>query len=193
MEVAPDVEVDASYGNYAGGELSFALGENANLMGGYVNYKDMGEGVFGNAKYAEFADLKDVENAIWYVGGDVSFGDFNLNGMYLKGDLSVNDKDVKGLDDDGFVVGLTFKGAEASEVGSYGLFANYYDQGGQTYVAHTTDANTFDNRGFKGYGVGLDYTVAKNMVATVAYYDTESKLNSKEDDQRLWADLTFSF
>ena len=197
VEVAPDVEVDASYGNYAGGELSFALGENANLMGGYVNYKDMGEGVFGNAKYAEFADLKDVENAIWYVGGDVSFGDFNLNGMYLKGDLSVNDKDVKGLDDDGFVVGLTFKGAEASEVGSYGLFANYYDQGGQTYVAHTTDANTFDNRGFKGYGVGLDYTVAKNMVATVAYYDTEAKVadeNGKTpDDQIIWSALTFSF
>ena len=103
------------------------------------------------------------------------------------------DKEIQKLDDDGFVVGLAYKGAEAAEVGSWGLSANYFDQGGQTYVAHTTDANTFGFDGFKGYGVAANYTVAKNMVATVAYYDTESKLNSKEDDQRLWADLTFSF
>ena len=191
-------EVGGSYGNYAGGELSFALGEKANLMGGYVNYKDMYD---GGHYYDEHDTLKAIgeglDNAIWYVGADVSFGDFNLNGMYLKGDASYKDVDLKGIDDDGFVVGLTFKGAEASEVGSYGLFANYYDQGGQTYVAHTTDANTFDNRGFKGYGVGLDYTVAKNMVATVAYYDTEAKVADADgktpDDQIIWSALTFSF
>ena len=168
-------------GNYAGAEISTALGENVNLMGGYVNYKDMG--------------VRDsqLDNAIWYVGADFSFGDFTLNGMYLKGDASFEGEDLSLFDDDGFVVGLNFKGAEADEVGSYGLFANYFDQGAQTYVAHTTDANTFENTGFKGYGVGANYTVAKNMVATVAYYDTEAKLDSKVDDQRLWADLTFSF
>ena len=96
-------------------------------------------------------------------------------------------------DDDGVVVTLSYKGAEADEVGSWGLFATYYNQGGQTYVAHTTDANTFDNKGFKGYGIGANYTFAKNMVGTVVYYDTENKLDSKEDDQRLWADLTFTF
>ena len=78
-------------------------------------------------------------------------------------------------------------------MGSYGLFANYYNQGGQTYVAHTTDANTFNGDGFKGYGVGANYTFAKNMVGKVAYYDTENKLNSKDDDKIIWADMTFSF
>ena len=63
----------------------------------------------------------------------------------------------------------------------------------KTYIAHTTDANTFDNDGFKGYGVGANYTFAKNIVGTVVYYDTESKLDSKVDDQRVWADLTFTF
>ena len=47
--------------------------------------------------------------------------------------------------------------------------------------------------GFKGYGVGANYTFAKNIVGTVVYYDTESKLDSKVDDQRVWADLTFTF
>ncbi|MFR4651410.1 MAG: hypothetical protein ACLT8R_03375, partial [Phascolarctobacterium sp.] len=71
---------------------------------------------------------------------------------------------------------------------------NYYDQGGQTYVAHTTDANSFAGEGFKGYGVGANYTFAKNIVGTVAYYDTESKLDyPNNDDQIIWADLTFTF
>ena len=171
-------------GNYAGGEISAALGENFSLNGGYVNFKDMG------------AKESNIDNAIWYVGAEANFGDFALTGMYLKGDMSYNDQDVN-LDDDGYTVGLTFKGAEASEVGSYGLFANYYDQGAQTYVAHTTDANTFGMTGFKGYGVGANYTFAKNIVGTVAYYDTESKLadqlGESYDDQIIWADLTFTF
>ena len=170
-----------SYGNYAGGEISAALGENFSLNGGYVNFKDMGW------------DESEFDNAIWYVGAEANFGDFALTGMYLKGDMSYNDHDVEGVDDDGYTVGLSFKGAQADEVGSYGLFANYYDQGAQTYVAHTTDANTFGNTGFKGYGVGANYTFAKNIVGTVAYYDTESKLDSDVDDQIIWTDLTFTF
>ena len=176
-----------SYGNYCGGELSGAF-DNLNLAAGYVNFKDMGtDGTDTN-----------VDNAIWYVGADYTMGDVNLSAMYLKGDMSENDKDVTGIDDDGWTAGLTYKGAEASEAGSWGLFANYYDLGGQTYVAHTTDANSFGdygvkNQGFKGYGVGANYTFAKNIVGTVVYYDTENKLNSKVDDQCVWADLTFTF
>ena len=127
-------------------------------------------------------------------------GDVNLSAMYLKGDASYQDKDLdvafdntNGYDDDGWTVGLTYKGAEASEAGSWGLFANYYDLGMGTYIAHTTDAETFDGKGFKGYGVGANYTFAKNIVGTVVYYDTESKLDSKVDDQRVWADVTFTF
>ena len=173
-------EVDG--GNYAGGELAGAFGD-LNLAAGYVNYKDLNKDDIG----------KGLDNAIWYVGADYTMGDVNLSGMYLKGDMSYNDGDEKVLDDDGWTVGLAYKGAEATEAGSWGLFANYYDLGAQTYIAHTTDANTFNGFGFKGYGVGANYTFAKNIVGTVAYYDTENKLNSKVDDQRVWADLTFTF
>ena len=179
--VVDGVEKDATYGNYAGVEVAAGLGENLTLTAGYVNFKDM-----------LFED-SDIDNAIWTVGAEYTFGDFALTGMYLKGDASVADHDLdKYIDDDGFTVGLSFKGAEASEVGSYGLWANYYDQGGMTYVAHTTDANTFGNEGFKGFGVGANYTFAKNIVGTVAYYDTESKMTDA-DDQIIWTDLTFTF
>ena len=166
-------------GNYAGGELAGSFGD-LNAAAGYVNYKDLG-------------GSEDDDNAIWYVGADYTMGDVNLSAMYLKGDMSSKDGDEQELNSDGWTVGLTYKGAEASEAGSWGLFANYYDLGGQTYIAHTTDANSFDGDGFKGYGVGANYTFAKNIVGTVAYYDTENKLNSNENDQRVWADVTFTF
>ena len=166
-----------SMGNYCGGVISTKLGA-VDVAAGYINFKDMGQ--------------EDIENAIWHVGAGVSFGDVALNAMYLKGDADGSDE-LKKLDDDGFVVGLKYKGADSAVAGTWGLFANYYDQGAQTYVAHTTDANTFDGVGFKGWGVGAEYTVAKNMVGTIHYYDTESKQDSKVDDKKLYADLVITF
>ena len=173
---------DVAGGNYAGGELSTSFGD-MNVAAGYVNYKDLGA-------------QDNLDNAIWYVGADYTMGDVNLSAMYLKGDVNTetgNGVEWNQTEDDGWTVGLTYKGAEASEAGSWGLFANYYDLGGQTYIAHTTDAETFANQGFKGYGVGANYTFAKNIVGTVAYYDTENKLDSSEKGRILWTDLTFTF
>ena len=182
-------DVDMSFGNYAGAELTGDFGK-FDAMAGYVNFKDM---------YKEAAG-EGLDNAIWYVGGSYDFdGNVAVSGMYLKGDMSKNDKDVTGIGSDGWTAGLTYKGAEASEAGSWGLFANYYDQGGMTYVAHTTDATVFDgvaedNQGFKGWGVGTNYTFAKNIVGTVAYYDTQSKTQDKDNhDNIVWADVTFTF
>ena len=169
--------------SYAGGAIGADFGV-INATAGYYNFKDIG------------AKDSGVDNAIWFVGAGTTFGDFGLNAMYLKGDGSGYDgadKYFDGIDDDGWTAGLTFKGAEATEKGTWGLFANYYDQGGQTYIAHTTDANTFGGDGFKGYGVGANYTVAKNMVLTAVYYDTENKFDSSEKDHRIWTDLTITF
>ena len=169
-------------GDYAGASVSYDVAKGLNLNGGYINFKDMGVDKYG----------PDIDNAIWYVGAAYNVGDVTLTGMYLKGDMS-GAGDWEAFDDDGYVVGLSYKGAAADEVGSWGLWAKYYDQGAQTYVAHTTDADTFGMTGFKGYGVGTSYTFAKNIVGNVAWYDTESKVDSNVDDQRLVADLYFTF
>ena len=188
-------EVDG--GNYAGGELSANFNK-LNVAGGYVNFKDIAEdGSYEDSTGAIKPIGEGLDDAIWYVGADYAFdGNVALSAMYLKGDASYKDVDLSkygSYDDDGWTVGLTYKGAEASEAGSWGLFANYYDLGMGTYIAHTTDANVFNGAGFKGYGVGANYTFAKNIVGTVVYYDTENKLDSKVDDQRVWADVTFTF
>ena len=175
-------DTKGTYGNYAGGAVSADIAKGLNLAAGYINVKDIGS-------------IDNADNAIWHAGLTYTAGDVTLSGMYLKGDADGAAEVVNGkkLDDTGYVFGVSYKGAEAAEAGTWGVWANYYNQGGQTYLAHTTDADTFDNEGFKGYGIGANYAFAKNIVGTVAYYDTESKLDSSTKDKIIWTDLTFTF
>ena len=194
-------------GKYWGLAVEGELAKGLKATAGYTQFKDMGTGsvAFDNGNF----DKTDIDNGIWHAGLGYDMGHFNLSAMYLKGDLSADKLGGnaqpaidKYLDDDGFVIGLAYKGAKAEDAGSWGAWAKYYDQGAQTYVAHTTDANTFGMTGFKGFGVGANYTLAKNIVANVAYYNTESKLAKalgvadyidRSKDHRFWTDVTFTF
>ena len=117
--------------------------------------------------------------------------DLKLTGTYYNADV-----DNYNGDDDGFVIGLGYKGAKAATPGTWGVWAKYYDMGYGTFVAPTFEVeykgyNTV-NEGFKGYGVGVDYAFAKNIVGAVKYYDLEEK-NGNKDDQTLYAELNFMF
>ena len=125
---------------------------------------------------------------IWTVGVDIPFGkDLTFGAEYLKG----SEDDLAG-NSTGYVLGLSYKGAEAAKKGTWGAWAKYYDQAESTFLVHTTDAWTGDN-GFKGYGIGANYTIAKNIVATAAYYDTKDKKDNDLKDKTIWTDLTFTF
>ena len=197
-------------GKYWGLAVEGELAKGLQATAGYTQFKDMGTGsvTFINPD-APFGKT-DIDNGIWHAGLSYDMGHFNLSAMYLKGDLSADKLGGNAqaaidqlLDDDGYVIGLAYKGAKAEDAGSWGAWAKYYDQGAQTYVAHTTDANTFGMTGFKGFGVGANYTIAKNIVANVAYYNTESKLLKehpgvadrldRSKDHRFWTDVTFTF
>ena len=103
-------------------------------------------------------------------------------------------------DDNGYVVGLAYKGAKASKVGSWGIYANYFDQPWATYLEQTIDGyavlpagmNTSDGDGFEGYEVGANVTLAKNIVAGVKYYDLESREGEK-DSETIWSEVVFTF
>ena len=194
-------------GKYWGLAVEGELAKGLKATAGYTQFKDMGTGFVEAANPGETFGKTDIDNGIWHAGLGYDMGHFNLSAMYLKGDLSADKLGGnaqpaidKYLDDDGFVIGLAYKGAKAEDAGSWGAWAKYYDQGAQTYVAHTTDANTFGMTGFKGFGVGANYTIAKNIVANVAYYNTESKLAKeipgaadyldRSKDHRFWTDVT---
>ena len=116
--------------------------------------------------------------------------------------------DDEGMDNNGWVAGLAYKGAKASQPGSWGIYANYYDMPGLTYLDATNDAyngrmnswkyadieGTKDDvtDGFKGYEVGANVALAKNIVAAVKYYDLESR-EGDLDDQAIWSEVVFTF
>ena len=149
----------------------------------------------GYYKVDDVVKLGNNDTKVWTAG--VAFPlaqDLTLSGLYLKSDL---DKVAStSIDDDGYVVGLNFKGAKAKQAGSYGVWAKYYDQAAGTVLAHTMNGNasaSYETNGFKGYGVGLDVTLAKNIIGSVEYYDLKDKTQEEKTDKTLWSSVVFKF
>ena len=170
------------YDDFYGASLSGNVGKLA-LSAGYDAFKDSLAGTVA---------AKGEDNNVWNVGAKYAFDkNVSLNAMYLNSDVDVADK----YDTDGYVVGLDYKGAKAKVAGSWGLTAKYYDQGVGTFVAHTMkngDWSAFAKEGFKGYNVGASYTVAKNMVYSLDYFDLEGK-DTDTTDRVIWSRLQIAF
>ena len=181
------------FDDFYGASLSGNVGKLA-LSAGYDAFKDSlyaaGKPTGNNSNVKEGED-----NNVWNVTAKYAFDkNVSLNAAYLSSDIE-SDKLAKGADTEGYVVGLDYKGAKAKQVGSWGLWGKYYDQGAGTFVAHTMKTGDWSNyltEGFKGYAVGASYTVAKNMVYMLDYYDLEGK-ESETDTQVIWSRLQISF
>ena len=170
-------------GDYVGFEATTKVA-GLDVMAGWAKFDEI-----GGKDYRAYAP----EVKVWWAQASKTIGNVGLTATYLKADNNINGFEMDKLaDDDGYAFKVSYKGAKASEPGSWGLLAQYWNQGGQTYVAHTTDANTFNHRGFKGYGLSAYYTLAKNIMLDVSYYDTEAKVGTAED-KILYTDVYFTF
>ena len=205
------VGIEMRYGKTYGAKVDTIIGV-VKATAGYTVFKDGKNCLVIGESYSE-SELDMKDNKVWNVG--VSFDlakDLTLTADYLKSDLDEFKTKFPGQDgsnwhfdgDDGFVLGLNYKGAKASEVGSHGIYANYYDQARGTIMAHTMNG-AYGSNGFKGYMIGANYTLAKNMVASLEWYDLESKglysdssgygsvTTPKQDMETLWAQVVFTF
>jgi hypothetical protein len=185
-----DYGYDAFYGVSANGKIGKLF-----LSAGYDAFKDGLE----TAAFVGDGDKNNVgigkDNNIWNVSASYNFGDVKLGATYLNSNLGDEKLFNEDVDTDGYVVGASYKGAKTADPGSWGLWGNYYNQGAGTFVAHTMktgDWGYFYNEGFKGYGIGANVTIAKNMVYNLDYYDLEGK-ESGEDTQVLWSRLQITF
>ena len=189
-----DLKVGFQYGKISSGdEAKKADKYLAATLGGEIGKLGL------NAGYVKADEVVKLgqDDKIWYVGADYKFGDFTVDATYLSSD--VDKIGVNNVDDDGYVIGLAYKGAKAAKAGTYGIYAKYYDQGAGTYIHHgmNTDlANDFGRYGFKGYMVGVNYALAKNIVAAVEYSDFDAKNNygdKKPSDKTIWSEVVFTF
>ena len=184
---------DYGYEKMWGGEVSGKIGR-LTLAAGYDEFKDS-KGSADAYSGGYVPAKKGDDNGIWNVSAKYKFDDFTLGATYLHSDVDVYNSPYNDVDTDGYVISAGYKGADKNKPGSWGLFANYYDQGAGTFVAHTMypgDWGYYMNEGFKGYMVGGGVTLAKNMVYQLHYYDLEGK-ESGLDDQVLWSRLQIMF
>ena len=113
--------------------------------------------------------------------------DVRFSYEYMWGDKEYN----KTVSKDGYWARLDYKGADASVPGSYGIHAQIFEQPINCYYSPTTDATTFSD-GYEGWGVGVDYTLAKNIQLCVNYYDTQA-IKAAGKDEVLYSELYFFF
>ncbi len=187
--IPTDYGYDKMWGASVGGKVG-----NLSISAGYDKFQDALASIdsYGRDNSAKTG----TDNGIWNLSANYKFGDFTLAATYLDSDIDLRDNSkYKDVDTNGYVVGLNYKGADKNKPGSWGLFANYYDQGAGTFVAHTMypgDWSYYVDEGFKGYMVGGGVTLAKNMVYQLHYYDLEGK-ESGLDDRILWSRLQIMF
>ena len=183
------------YGKAWGAKVDANIGV-VKATAGYTVFKD-GQEVDYLSGDSEFVG-KQKDNKIWNVG--VAFDvvkELILTADYLKSNTEMADPYEDKFDgDDGYIIGLNYKGAKANEPGTYGVYANFYDQARGTVIAHTMNG-FYGNNGFKGYMIGANYTFAKNIVGAIEWYDLESKglfdYVPKQDMETLWAQVVFTF
>ena len=144
------------------------------------------------------ADNEIVEVAL---SGEIA-KDLTLRGSWFNGTIN-NATEAKvnngSADTNGWLVGLSYAGAKASEPGTWGVYATYSDRPMATYLLPTNfsgyavpfdDIDTGD--GYEGYEVGANVTLAKNIVAGVKYFDYDSR-EGNDDSQTLWSEVIFTF
>ena len=165
-------DYDKAWGVSAAGKLG-----QLNLAAGYDKFTNSPE-----------SGYHDENNAIWNAGANYDFGGkASLGVVYLKSNYKTYDTGNKG-----WVVTGTLLGAKADKPGSWGLWTKYYNQCEGTVIAHTMNG-IYSNVGFKGWGAGVNYTLAKNMVAGFEYYNLDQKAFDDSADRTLWSQLLVTF
>ena len=183
-----DVKVSAIVGNSVnGGKLldDTLVAVNVATKVGVV---DVAANYFKADKAAYAKDGKEIYNV--NVAFDVA-KDTRLSYEYMWADKNYAKDFGMDVSKDGFWARVDYKGADASVPGSYGVHAQLFDQPRNAWLSPTTDAATFDD-GYEGWGVGFDYTLAKNIQLCVNYYDTEA-IKADEKDEVIFSELYFFF
>ncbi len=182
-EAAANTEWDDTSDEAWGVNVDFALGHSTNLFGGYTDISLKEDEDYG--KIFNDDNVK-ITNA------GLKFGitdDVALTGGYLHTNADDNEN--------GWYAILGLWGADYKKPGSFGFQANYYYQPAASAQSHTMNGDVISQDlwadGFKGYSVSASYTVAKNMMATVEYYDLKSREDSGTKNKMVYSEFQLRF
>ena len=190
----------AGYGKFKeGSTVDDADVEGNGLLGVKTGYGEL-EGFFGGGRaagsavgvyYNDFHGMAGFKaDDLWGAYGSFNLGNWNLLANYEKINNDATD------DPDVWIGKLTYGGADEGERGTWDAWVEYInaDQGALLGGATNSwrDDSVLDN--VKSWGVGFDYTIAKNVVLTAAQtFATEAKHGSDDPDEFTDVELNFFF
>ena len=184
------------------GTTDYILKKTASYQGVEV-YNDRAQKftwVLGFQRVKQEAEMKALfdgtEVNIWNVGLGYKFSqDVSLTGAYAQA-TGINDGGILGKIDSkhkhSYAVQLNYKGAKASQMGSWGAFVGYRHLGELSTIHSTYREFGPMNGGEKGWEVGLSWAPMKNVVGKVQYY-WGKELISENKVNALWTELSFIF
>ncbi|SCM83604.1 S-layer domain-containing protein [uncultured Sporomusa sp.] len=154
--------------------LGYAFSDKLNAKGAYFHVKPEGS----------------EKIKLYEVGLDYQFNpNVNLSGVYLKSDLDVEDQ--------GFFTQLSYKGSDVDNKGSFGAWVNYRDLELGTVLSSTLDTGVVSvndvSLGGKGYEIGFDYVLKKNILWTTSYTDLESTVSKNIKGEFIRSEIEFFF
>ena len=179
--------------NLQGVELQY----NGNKLDGGLSYYHFNSSAFQGALAYGAHYRRGFINAIPYHNGSNNEKDANiwalnlgyhfdknsyLHGAYARNTKADNQKDSWQLT-------YEYKGAKAADKGSWGAWIGYRKLGYYTSLLATTDDLDL---GFKGWHIGANYTILKNIVLT-ARYSQGNSIDGDIDYKKLFGRVEFFF
>ena len=166
-----------STANYQGIDL---YGQTGKLFAG-ASYKHLGSNDF--AQLSRYGTSDDA--GIWSVGARYTFDkNFSLFGAYAN-NAKADDYDRAAA------LQLDYKGANRANAGSWGMYLAYRYLGQNVALASTYDAIRW-NKNVKGWEIGADYVLAKNITLNGKYFMGEDIYNGNSS-KVFWTRLRYQF
>ena len=170
---------------YYGVQFDYTPNDKLALNAGYtglVNLDAYVETAPNSGKYDHFSD----DASFWYVGGKYAFD----KNVAFVGEYAQNTEDWADDEDQAWTAELQYKGANAADAGSWGMYAGYRQIEAAASIAPTYD--DIIGAGYKGAVVGASYVPAENILATIEYFDGEETI-SGQDASKFFANVDFFF
>ncbi|MBP3780862.1 MAG: putative porin [Selenomonas sp.] len=148
------------------------------VTGAYYHFKT---GMFKDKFYSENADKDNAH--IWELAATYRFDkNLALTGAYMRN----TEADQYNRS---YLVHLDYKGAKKQQQGSWGAYAAYRYQGGNTSIDPTCDGAFFNTKGIE---VGAQYTILPNVQAKAIYFRGKQLENDRKAE-KLFGRVEFWF
>jgi len=126
-------------------------------------------------------------NTIFNLAGNYKFSNFSVGSMILL----ASQKDSQG-NNFGYVHSINYGELKTWRPGTYALFARYYNQPRYTYISPSMNGRGGWMQGYRGFGIGVYYTLAQNLVGGLEYYNLR-EFTTGTPGATWWGSLTSFF